>query len=120
MSKSSIRLAAPLKRLSGVGCSFSLAGPGPSNRNAYPSPGYWNFNFVFAKSWKLTERFNMQLRGEMYNAFNHHNVYILPYNLDVSGGLAAVQADRGGVNPAGPGTPTDERRNVQFGLKLNF
>jgi len=106
--------------LDGVGCSFSLSGPQPARRNAYPSPGYWNFNFVFAKTFKLTERFNLQLRGEMYNAFNHSNVYIQPFNLDVSGGLPAVQADKGGVNPYGPGTQYDERRNVQFGLKLNF
>lgn len=107
--------------LVGLGCSFSLAGPQPAARNAYPSPGYWNgFNFVFAKNFKLTERFQLQFRGELYNAFNHSNLYILPTNLDVSGGLAAVQADRGGVNPYGPGTQYDERRNVQFGLKLTF
>jgi hypothetical protein len=103
-----------------VGCSFSLSGPEPASRNAYASPGYWNFDFVFAKSFKLTERFNMQFRAEMYNAFNHHNLYVLPTNLDVSSGLPAVQVDKGGVNPLGPGSYTDERRNVQFGLKLNF
>jgi hypothetical protein len=107
--------------LDGVGCSFSLSGPQPASRNAYPSPGYYNgFNFVFAKNFKLTERFQLQFRGELYNAFNHSNLYILPTNLDVSGGLTAVQADRGGVNPYGPGTQYDERRNVQFGLKLTF
>jgi len=62
----------------------------------------------------------LQFRGELYNAFNHHNLYILPFNLDVSGGLPAVQADKGGVNPNGPGSSTDERRNVQFALKLTF
>ena len=106
--------------LYGVGCSFSLSGPQPANRNAYTSPGYWNFNFVFAKNFKLTERFQLQFRGELYNAFNHSNLYILPYNLDTSGGLAGVQADKGGVDPNGPGSSSDERRNVQFGLKLNF
>ena len=106
--------------LYGVGCSFSLSGAQPGGRNAQTSPGYWNFNFVFAKNIKLTERFQLQFRGELYNAFNHANLYIYPYNLDVSGGLAAVQADKGGVNPAGPGSSSDERRNVQFGLKLNF
>ena len=106
--------------LYGVGCSFSLSGSGPGERNAYTSPGYWNFNFVFAKNFKLTERFQMQFRGELYNAFNHSNLYVQPFNLDTSGGLPAVQVDKGGTNPYGPGTQYDERRNVQFGLKLTF
>ncbi|MGB7553405.1 MAG: carboxypeptidase regulatory-like domain-containing protein [Candidatus Korobacteraceae bacterium] len=106
--------------LDGVGCSFSLSGAQPGGRNSFASPGYWNFDFVFAKNFKLTERFNLQFRSELYNAFNHHNVYILSNNLDVSGGLAAVQADKGGTNPYGPGSQYDERRNIQFALKLLF
>jgi hypothetical protein len=88
-------------------------------RNAYQGPGYWNIDFVAAKMFKLTERFNLQFRGEFYNIFNHHNLYISTSNLDVSGGLPAVQAEKGGVFGVG-GQPTDERRNIQFGLKLLF
>jgi len=106
--------------LLGQGCQYSYSGIGPGPRNAFNSPGYWNFDFVIAKSFKLTERFNLQFRGELYNAFNHHNLYILPTNLDISSGLAAVQAEKGGPMPYGPGTQYDERRNVQFGLKQNF
>ena len=106
--------------LYGSGCSFSLESQQPAARNAFQSPGYWNFNFVFAKNFKLTERFNLQLRGEMYNTFNHSNLYVYGYNLDVSSGLPAVQVDKGGVNPNGPGSYSDERRNVQFALKLTF
>ena len=97
-----------------------LAGPQPADRNAYTSPGYWNFNFVFAKNFKLTERFQMQFRAEMYNAFNHANLYILPYNLDVSGGLSAVQVDRGGTNPNGPGVVQRRapQRPVRFEAEL--
>ena len=105
--------------LVGVGCQFTLSGIPMTGRNAYQSPGYWNFNFVFAKNFKLTERFQLQFRGEMYNAFNHSNLYIYPFNLDAST-TTTIQADRGGVVPNGPGTYTDERRNVQFGLKLTF
>ena len=74
---------------------------------------------VIAKNFKLTERFNLQFRGELYNTFNHHNLYIASQNLDIEGGLAAIQAQKGGVYGT-PGQPTDERRNVQFGLKLSF
>ncbi len=81
-------------------------------------PGFWNFNFVVAKNFKLTERFNMQFRGEFYNAFNHSNYYIQTGNLDIEHGtgVTAIQAEKG-IPQAG--TPT-ERRNIQFGLKLNF
>ena len=108
-----------------VGCQFN---PGP--RNMFTGPGILNFNMVVAKTFKLTERFDLQFRGEMYNVFNHHNFYLLTSSADVSvdcvacqaygfGGPANtytnVQAEKGGF-----GNPTDERRNVQFGLKLIF
>ena len=105
--------------LVGIGCQFTLSGIPMTGRNAYQSPGYWNFNFVFGKNFKLTERFNLQFRAEMYNAFNHDNLYIYPFNLDTTG-TSQIQVDRGGLVPNGPGTSTDERRNIQFGLKLNF
>ena len=86
----------------------------------HADPGFWNFNFVAAKTFKLTERFNLQFRGEFYNAFNHSNYYIPDGNLDVEDGtgVTAIQAEKG-VPHGGPTNPT-ERRNIQFGLKLNF
>jgi hypothetical protein len=105
--------------LVGNGCQFTLSGIPMAGRNAYQSPGYLNFNFVFGKAFQITERFNLQFRAEMYNAFNHSNLYIYPFNLNAAG-TSTIQADRGGVVPNGPGSSTDERRNVQFGLKLNF
>jgi outer membrane receptor protein involved in Fe transport len=105
--------------LLGVGCVYSSNGGSMPERNAYQGPGYWNIDFVAAKMFKLTERFNLQFRGEFYNIFNHHNLYISTNNLDVSGGLPAVQAEKGGIYGVG-GQPTDERRNIQFGLKLLF
>jgi Carboxypeptidase regulatory-like domain/TonB-dependent Receptor Plug Domain len=99
-------------------CLYSSSGLPQGHRNAYTGPGYWNFNFVVAKTFKLTERFNMQFRSEFYNAFNHSNYYIQTGNLDVESGtgFTAVNAVKGvpyGGNPL-------ERRNIQFGLKLNF
>jgi hypothetical protein len=107
----------------GIGCQFS---PGP--RNMFTGPGNQQFNAVFAKTFKLSERFDLQFRGELYDVFNHHNFYLLTSNADVSVDCNAcyganvastythVQAEKGGFgDPA-----TDERRNVQFGLKLTF
>jgi hypothetical protein len=98
-------------------CVYSNDGLPQGHRNAYSGPSYWNFNFVVAKNFKLTERFTLQFRGELYNAFNHSNYYIVTGNLDVEDGtgVTAIQAEKGI-----PQTGATERRNVQFGLKLNF
>ena len=92
------------------------AGP----RNVYTGPGFWTFNFVIAKMFKLTERFNLQFRTEFYNAFNHSNYYITNSNLDVAGGITAVQAEKGIPYCNGLTNCPIERRNIQFALKLNF
>src|SRR5271169_4746560 len=99
-------------------CVYSFSGLPQGWRNAYSGPGFWTINFVIAKAFKLTERFNLQFRSEFYNAFNHSNYYITTGNLDVSGGISAIQALKG-IPYCSPTCPT-ERRNIQFGLKLNF
>ena len=104
-------------------CVYSISGLPQGHRNAYSGPGFWNFNFVAAKTFKITERFNMQFRAEFYNAFNHSNYYINSTNLDVEQGTAvtAVQAYKGIPQAWNSQTPIPtERRNIQFGLKLNF
>ncbi len=61
-----------------------------------------------AKNFALTERFRIQFRGEMYN-FTNTPQFSPP-------GLSVGAADFGQVN----GTRFNDRRNVQFGLKLLF
>ncbi len=102
------------------GCTYTQSGLPYPGRNAYPGPGYWNIDMNFYKNFKITERFTMQFRGEMYNIFNHHNLYITGLNLDASS-LATpfVQAEKGGIYGYA-GQPSDERRNIQFALKLMF
>jgi hypothetical protein len=111
-------------------CVYSVSGLPQGHRNAYTGPGFWTFNFVIAKTFKITERFNMQFRTEFYNAFNHSNYYITTGNLDVepaadqngnpvpNSGASTIQAEKG-IPYCSPTCPT-ERRNIQFGLKLNF
>jgi hypothetical protein len=56
----------------------------------------------------------------MYNIFNHHNLYITGLNLDASSlGTPFIQAEKGGIYGYA-GQPNDERRNIQFALKLMF
>jgi hypothetical protein len=107
------------------GCTYSNNGQGYPERNQFFGPDYWNIDMNFYKTFKLTERFALQFRGEFYNILNHHNHYITSENLDVSSmSTPFVQTEKGG--PYGfPSICTttngcDERRNIQFGLKLLF
>jgi len=105
------------------GCTYTISGLPYPERNQFWGPHYWNMSANFFKNFKVTERFGLQFRAEMYNLFNHHNTYVQTENLDAEiGGLAQtpyIQAEKGG--PWGyAGTTADERRNVQLGLKLTF
>src|SRR5271166_7065332 len=114
-------LAVPVcSGLYGVGCVYTKNGQSLPERNSYQSPGFWNIDFVAMKNFKLTERFTMQFRGEFYNIFNHHNLYIQTLNLDVNSvATPFVTAEKGGIYGYA-GQPNDERRNIQFALKLLF
>jgi outer membrane receptor protein involved in Fe transport len=103
-----------------TGCTYTTDGSKYPGRNGFYGPGYWNLNMNFYKNFSLTERFKLQFRGEFYNIFNHSNQYISSLNLDVSSmSTPFIQTVKGG--PLGyTGTSSDERRNVQLGLKLSF
>ncbi len=84
-------------------------GPFPANmsaRNAYRGPGAWDVTTGLYKKFHLTERFNLQLRAEVFNLFNHANLFTDYGSPDVSSGN--VLAFR------------DGRRNVQLAAKLIF
>jgi hypothetical protein len=54
---------------------FTLPAPGTNGagRNIFEAPGYWNLDLGIQKHFSLTERFRLQFRTEMFNAFNHPN-----------------------------------------------
>lgn len=98
-------------------CGCSDFGPYPDNmtkRNQFRGPGLWNLDAGIYRTIKLSERYSLQLRGELFNAFNHANLYIVPGTLDVAGS-SFVAANRG-VTPNG----NIERRNVQLAVKFIF
>jgi hypothetical protein len=98
------------------GSNYSCSGVAPIARNSWQGPINWTFNAVVAKNFKLTERFNLQFRFEMYNMFNHSNYYVTTANADVSS-FSVITAQKGVVPVAGV---PNEHRDIQFGLKLNF
>ncbi|HUN89619.1 MAG TPA: TonB-dependent receptor [Terriglobales bacterium] len=101
---------------------FTCSGQPMPGRNNEVMPGAWNLDLLIAKNFKVTEKLNLQFRTEMYDAFNHHNLYIIGGNLDVTSMDVTnpyTSAGRGcSFNSCG--TSNDERRFVQFALKVTF
>lgn len=55
---------------------------GTSGRNIIDGPAWWNFDLSAFKNFPITERVNLQLRGEAFNGFN--NVQFFPADLNVA------------------------------------
>lgn len=88
-------------------------GPGTSGRNHFYGPGFVNFDMVWAKTTKITERFNAELRVECYNIFNH------PHFNNPSNGITA--SDFGLIDSTVERSDaTTSARQMQVALKLNF
>jgi hypothetical protein len=97
-------------------CPFPAA---MTRRNTFRGPNHWNLDFAMYKSFHLTERVGLQLRGEAFNLFNHPNTFINgAQDVSVNGGPVVVAKKGGlGLNPA---FDTRERRNMQLGVKITF
>jgi len=102
-------------------------GFGNAGRNIFRGPHYRNWDFSLVKSFRITERFNAQLRGEFFNILNHPNfgipgsLLVNAFNNDLSSsssiGLVPGTPDVVAANPViGTGGP----RNIQLGLKFRF
>jgi outer membrane receptor protein involved in Fe transport len=108
------------KGLYHTGCTYTADGRAYPDRNQFLAPGFWDLDMNLQKNFAISERFKLQFRAELYNIFNHSNQYINFLNLDVSSMVSPyVQTDKGGVTGY-PGQATDERRNVQFALRMIF
>ena len=98
-------------------------GPFPGNmtgRNAFRGPGNWNLDFSILKTFALTERFKLQLRGEAYNIFNHSNLYIVNSNTDVSVYTPSTNYVTAQKGIRQDNLTSTENRNLQLALKLIF
>jgi carboxypeptidase family protein/TonB-dependent receptor-like protein len=59
----------PVSSASGAPIHPGNAGPGE-----WRAPGMWNLDFSVAKNFSLLENVKLQMRGDMFNAFNHTNL----------------------------------------------
>ena len=95
---------------------------GSIGRNQFFGPGYVNFDLVFSKNIRFTERVNAQLRFEGYNIFNHPN-FVNPGDITASSlGNQIGNVGSFGLSNATVGRPdgTTSARQMQVALKLNF
>jgi hypothetical protein len=102
------------------------AGQQGSGRNFAQGPNFWNLDSGLFKNFKLTERFNMQFRAEVFNVFNHPN-FENPRNSTQGSPTitsnffgqvccsTSALASSANVNALG-----EPNRIMQLGLKLNF
>jgi outer membrane receptor protein involved in Fe transport len=80
--------------------------PGMVGRNIFRGPGNWDLSGGIYKNFRLTENTTLQFRGEVFNIFNHANLFVRGETAELNSGF--VEGSRFG------------RRNVQLALKLIF
>jgi hypothetical protein len=80
--------------------------PGTTPRGIVDGPSTQRVDFTLSKNFRFTESVYLQLRGEVFNIFNHTNFNAISTN---------ITATNFGVV-----TTTRDPRTMQFGLKLNF
>jgi hypothetical protein len=111
----------PTQRLNPAAFALPAAGRfGNLGRGAVRMPGIKNIDFSLSKNWKMRERYGIQFRSEMFNAFNHPNF------IGIDNGLA-FQNNRNDANFGRSLNSNFGRlggdlgpRVIQFGLKFTF
>jgi hypothetical protein len=96
-------------------CVGTICHPGNLSRNAITGPKFVNTDFSVIKNTKLTERFNLQFRGEMFDIFNHPNFgnpgLVFTPTSKTFGAITSTRFPTGDFGSA---------RQIQFSLKLKF
>jgi hypothetical protein len=87
--------------------------PGDLGRDSITGPGFLNTDFSVTKNTKITERFTLQFRSEMFDVFNHPN-FGNPVLTTTSSSFGKILSTRFPTGDFG------SSRQIQFALKLLF
>ena len=121
-----VGVAGPVVFADASAFAIPAAGSDGAGRNIFIAPGYWNIDLGINKTFRLTERFKLDFRTEMFNAFNHAN---FDNPRDASTGSPSILSTVFGQTccaaVAPPTTQTiiqtgESARVIQFALKLKF
>jgi hypothetical protein len=96
---------------------FALPPPGRHGslgRGVIRAPGIRNLDFSLAKNFRVRERYGIQFRAEMFNAFNHANLI----GLQTNNNLSFQQTQFESVSDP-TGSPIGRRQRADFGQSLN-
>lgn len=88
---------------------------GNLGRNAARALGMWQVDFALGKQTRLTERFNLEFRGEFFNIFNRAQYGLPQANISQTAQFGRI-VNVINTQPTGIGGP----RQIQFMLRLNF
>jgi len=95
-------------------------GPGNIGRNHFYGPGFVDFDLVFTKAIKFTERVNAELRVEGYNIFNHPHFTNPGADVAAQGNLFGAPIFGLITSTASRPDGTTSARQMQVALKVNF
>jgi hypothetical protein len=91
---------------------------GNSGRNPGRTPNFYETDFDLNKRFSTpVERLKVEFRAELYNLFNHTNLYLPASGL---GGTLSTATSINNPTSGGTVTGTFEPRIVQFGLKVLY
>ena len=86
---------------------------GDAGRNDMRRPGMINLNASLFRRISITERYQLEFRGEAFNALNHPNLYLF-YSAGAYGSVATLGGSFGQITYAA------DPRLMQIALKLRF
>jgi hypothetical protein len=88
---------------------------GNAGRNSLVGPGLFDLNFSLSKNTKISERFHVQIRAEVFNVLNHPNFGVpsLPGNTDIFDSTGTPNPVAGRLN-----STTTTAREIQLALKV--
>jgi hypothetical protein len=92
----------------------TYVGIGNASYNMLRGPGWWNMDMNLAKNIKWGEHYNVQLRADTFNTFNHPNLGTPNATVPVSG------TNNLGTITSISSAPPYESRSAEFGAKFTF
>jgi Carboxypeptidase regulatory-like domain len=87
---------------------------GNVSRNALVGPGLTTLDLSAAKNTRLTERFGVQFRAEVFNVLNHTN-FLTPNEVVYTSATSGISPTAGVIT-----STSTTSRQIQFGAKLQF
>jgi hypothetical protein len=90
----------------------TYAAMGNSGYDMLRGPGYWSTDMNLEKNIRWADHYNVQVRADAFNLFNHPNFATPAANISSTTSVGIISATSS--------TPSAESRSVEFGAKFNF